>query len=297
MDRFFSPGTLPAAAAAAACTVLAAGCFDRDVPDRQVVARSVEAASTNAAAVTFLDLHVSETDSAPFEFPGDLASFPALERLSVRGRRGLSGVPDSVAAAKGLSMLDLADTGVSSLPDSLASIPALRQLYLSDNGLAAVPPVVSRLPALEYLNLDRNAIESLPDDIGGLASLKWLRLNGNRISGLPESAGTGWRSIRRLYLRGNGLKEVPKAVLSMESLEELDLGDNDIGKIPPELCRLPNLRRLDLDGNANLAALPENVGEMKALTHLFVYRCALPTNEQARVRAALPDRVRQFIAF
>ena len=290
---FFRPMTL----ATAVLAVAGAGCFDREVPRRQVVARTLADAATNATAVTFLDLHAEGGDAAAFAFPIDLARFPALSTLSVRGRRGLSAVPEGVAEAKALETLDLADTGLSELPESLATLPALRSLYLSDNGLSALPAVVARLPALEYLNLDRNALTSLPDDIGALSSLKWLRLNRNRLADLPASAGAGWRSIRKLYLRGNGLKKVPEAVLSMTSLEELDLGENDLEEIPPELCRLPKLHRIDLDANPRLAALPENIGEMKGLTHLFVFRCALPTNEQGRVRAALPDPVRHFIAF
>ena len=287
----------PAAAATAILAVAGAGCFDREVPRKQVIARSVAEAETNAAAVTFLDLHSEGGDAAAFGFPGGLERFPALSVLSVRGRRGLGAVPESVAAAKALETLDLADTGLSGLPESLASMPALRQLYLSDNGLSSLPAVVSRLASLEYLNLDRNALESLPDDVGALSALKWMRLNRNRLADLPASAGAGWRSIRKLYLRGNGLKKVPEAVLAMTSLEELDLGENDLSEIPPELCRLPNLHRIDLDSNPRLAALPENIGEMKGLTHLFVFRCALPAEEQARVRAALPDPVRHFIAF
>ena len=83
----------------------------------------------------------------------------------------------------------------------------------------------------------------------------------------------------------------------MTSLEELDLGENDLEELPEGLCRLPKLHRLDVDSNPRLQALPANIGEMKALTHLNAFRCALSTNEQARVRGIFPDRVRQFIAF
>lgn len=290
---FFRPSAAAAAVLAVACT----GCFDREVPRRQVTAHGMEEAAANRGAVTFIDLHASGPGDGPLEFPEGLGAFPALSSLSVRGRSLVSGVPESVAEAKGLEMLDLAGTGVKDLPQSLTSMPSLRRLYLSDNSLDALPPAVSGIFSLEYLNLDRNGLSELPDSVGSLSSLKWMRLNRNRLSDLPASAGDGWRSIRKLYLRGNGLKEVPAAVLRMASLEELDLGENDISEIPPELCRLPKLRRIDLDSNPRLSALPANVGEMKALTHLFLFRCAVPPEEQARIRAALPDPVRQFIAF
>ena len=83
----------------------------------------------------------------------------------------------------------------------------------------------------------------------------------------------------------------------MKSLEELDLGDNDLAALPEDLCALPKLHRIDVDGNARLATLPGSMTNMTQLTHLFAFRTAISTNEQARVRAALPDPVRHFMAF
>ena len=117
-----------------------------------------------------------------------------------------------------------------------------------------------------------------------------------RLADLPESAAK-WTDVRRLYLRGNGLKEVPPVVLKMTSLEELDLGENDLTALPEGLCALPKLHRLDVDGNPRLAALPRSITNMVQLTHLFAFRTALPTNEQDRVREAMPDTVRHFMAF
>lgn len=296
--KLFSPSVL--LPCAVALLTVCTGCFEREVPHPRVVAHSMAEALQNAGAVTTLDLHLDGVEGGAdgaFEFPEGLERLPALDFLSVRGRRSLPQIPESICAAGKLETLDLAGTGVKTLPESLGRMPALRRLYLSDNGLAELPEAVCAIAALEYLNLDRNSLTGLPESAGALPALKWMRLNGNRIGDLPAAAGSGWASIRKLYLRGNGLRKVPAAILEMKTLEELDLGENDIAELPPALCLLPNLRRLDIDGNPRLAALPANIGDMKALTHLFAYRCAIPTNEQARVRAALPDPVRRFIAF
>ena len=280
-------------AALAAAALLAGGCFDHAVPaGRDVVARTPAEAEALRDSVSFLDFHEANLSA----FPEGLGAYPKLRRLSVQGQKGAAAVPASVAEAKGLVELDLIATGVKDLPPEAASLPALRRLYLSDNALAELPAAVCGMKGLDYLNLDRNALTNLPDAIGGLAGLKWVRLNGNKLADLPATAAK-WTSIRRLYLRGNGLKEVPPVVLKMTSLEELDLGENDLTALPEGLCALPKLHRLDVDGNPRLAALPRSITNMVQLTHLFAFRTAIPVEEQDRVRSAMPDTVRHFMAF
>ena len=281
------------AALAAISSLLAGGCFDHAVPaGRDVVARTPAEAEALRDAVTFLDFHEADLVA----FPEGLGAFPKLRRLSVQGRKQAAAVPASIAEAKGLEELDLIATGVKDLPPEVASLPALRRLYLSDNALAELPAAVCGAKGLDYLNLDRNALTNHPDAVGDLAGLKWVRLNGNRLAGLPDSAAN-WKNVRRLYLRGNGLKEVPAAILEMKSLEQIDLGENDLTEIPAGLFELPKLHYIQLDGNPRLATLPGSVTNMPQLTHLFLHRTALTTNEQARLRAAYPNPVVPHLSF
>ena len=289
MKRIHTPLLASAALLAALCT----GCFEHGQPRRDVTATSTGGDVPDPAQVTFLDLH---EDAALAAFPEGLGAYPNLRRLSVRGRKAAAVVPPSIAEAKGLRELDLAGTGLTDLPAELAELGALRTLYLTDNGLAALPPAVCGLTGLTYLNLDRNALTNLPEEVGAMAALKWVRLNGNRLSDLPASA-EGWKDVRRLYLRGNGLTNVPPVILRMTSLEELDLGENDLAEVPEALCALPNLHRIDLDGNRRLKRLPDAITNMPALTHLFLFGCAVPTNELARIRSAGPDDVRLHVGF
>ena len=281
------------AALLALSAALGAGCFDHAVPaGRDVTARTPAEAGTLRDSVTFLDFHEAGLDA----FPGGLGAYPKLRRLSVQGQKAAAAVPASIAEAKGLEELDLIATGVKDLPPEIAALPALRRLYLSDNGLAELPAAVCGAKGLDYLNLDRNALTNLPDAVGDLAALKWVRLNGNRLAGLPDSAAN-WKNVRRLYLRGNGLKEVPAAILEMKSLEQIDLGENDLTEIPAGLFELPKLHYIQLDGNPRLATLPGSVTNMPQLTHLFLHRTALTTNEQARLRAAYPNPVVPHLSF
>ena len=281
------------AAILALSAVLGAGCFDHAVPaGRDVTARTPAEAESLRDTVTFLDFH----EAGLAAFPEGLGAYPKLRRLSVQGQKQAAAVPASIAEAKGLEELDLIATGAKDLPPEVATLPALRRLYLSDNALAELPAAVCAAKGLDYLNLDRNALTNLPDAVGDLAGLKWVRLNGNRLAGLPATAAN-WKDVRRLYLRGNGLKEVPAAILEMKSLEQIDLGENDLAEIPAGLFELPKLHYIHLDGNPRLATLPESAAHMKNLTHLFLHRTALTTNEQARLRAAYPNPVVPHLSF
>jgi Leucine-rich repeat (LRR) protein len=281
------------AAILALSAVLGAGCFNHAVPAaRDVTARTPAEAESLRDTVTFLDFHQAGLAA----FPEGLGAYPKLRRLSVQGQRQAAAVPASIAEAQGLEELDLIATGVKDLPTEIASLPALHRLYLSDNALSSLPAAVCGAKGLDYLNLDRNALTNLPDAVGDLAGLKWVRLNGNKLAGLPASAAN-WKDVRRLYLRGNGLKEVPAAILEMKSLEQIDLGENDLAEIPAALFELPKLHYIQLDGNPRLATLPDSAAHMKNLTHLFLHRTALTTNEQARLRQAYPNPVVPHLSF
>ncbi len=280
-------------AVSAVLFVLCTGCFEHGQPRRDVTATRLGGDEAERSQVTFLDLHEDESLTA---FPEGLGAYPNLRRLSVRGRRAAAAVPPSIAEAKGLVELDLAKTGLSDLPAELGRLSSLRNLYLSDNGLEDLPLAVCGLKGLTYLNLDRNALTNLPEEIGAMTALRWVRLNGNHLVDLPASAAE-WKDVRRLYLRGNGLTNVPPVVLRMTSLEAIDLGENDLTELPEELCALPNLNRIDLDGNRRLERLPDAITNMPSLTHLFVFGCAVSTNELARLRANAPDDVRLHIGF
>ncbi len=281
------------AAILALSAVLGSGCFDHAVPTgRDVTARTPAEAESLRDSVTFLDFH----EAGLAAFPEGLGAYPKLRRLSVQGQKAAAVVPASIAEAKGLEELDLIATGVKDLPPEIAALSALRRLYLSDNALAELPAAVCGAKGLDYLNLDRNALTNLPEAVGDLAALKWVRLNGNRLADLPDSAAK-WTGIRRLYLRGNGLQSVPAAILEMKSLEQIDLGENDLTEIPAGLFELPRLHYVSLDGNPRLASLPGSVTNMPQLTHLFLHRTALTTNEQARLRAAYPNPVVPHLSF
>ena len=265
---------------------LLSGCFShREAPARPVTARSLEEAAAQRENVQRLILNGSTLQAIPAE----LASMPRLETLYLRD----SAISDFAALASipGLVELDLSGVKLTKTPDELEALPHLARLYLTGCGLTEFPASVLGARELVYLNLDRNRIQALTNDLP--ASLRWLRLNGNGLSAIPESIGQ-LKDLRRIYLNDNAIASLPSAFASLEALEDVALANNRLEAFPEVLVGLPSLRNLDLRGNANITALPANVGDMKALRTLTLAGCRIPKEERDRIRQSLPDCVINF---
>ncbi len=265
---------------------LFAGCFShREAPVRPVTARSVEEASAQRENVQRLILNGSALQAIPAE----LASMPRLETLYLRD----SSIADfsGLASLSGLVELDLSGIKLDKIPEELEALPHLAKLYLTGCGLTEFPASVSEASELVYINLDRNRIQTLPEQLP--AGLRWLRLNGNGLTSVPETIGK-LRDLRRIYLNDNALVSLPASFASLEALEDIALANNRLESFPEMLVGLPSLRNLDLRGNANITALPANIGDMKTLKTLTLAGCRIPKEERNRIRKALPECVINF---
>jgi len=259
------------------------GCFPHKAPPVIPTATSVEMALAGAASIEFA--HLSNADLSGF--PAELASCPALHKLSLRGQRAAAPLPPAIGDFTRLTWLDLAEMELDSLPPEMGQLTNLEHLYLSDNSLADLPPSMAALRQLTYLNLDRNALTTLPGAVPRLTALKWLRLNYNQLADLPPDLAD-LASLQRLYLRQNRLTTLPAAVTALTDLQQLDLGENPLASLPDELTGMTGLVRLDLDRTL-ITRLPENIDALKNLQHLFLYGCSIMPDERERIRAALPD--------
>ena len=265
---------------------LLSGCFNhREAPARPVTAYSVDEAAARREDVQRLILNGSALQAIPAE----LASMPRLDTLYLRDASitdfsGLASIP-------GLVVLDLSGIKLAKIPDELEALPHLARLYLVGCGLTEFPKPVSEAKELVYLNLDRNRIQTLPEQLP--SGLRWLRLNGNGLTAVPEAMGK-LGDLRRIYLNDNAIASLPDSFASLEALEDVALANNRLEAFPTVLVALPSLRNLDLRGNANITALPANIGEMKALRTLTLAGCRLPKEERDRIRQALPECVINF---
>lgn len=75
--------------------------------------------------------------------------------------------------------------------------------------------------------------------------------------------------LRRLYLNGNNIKEIPKSISSLKTLRVLDLSSNKLTSLPSELGMLFNLRYLYLFDN-DIKDIPDQFGNLVSLEFLGI---------------------------
>lgn len=137
---------------------------------------------------------------------------------------------DAFLGLNRLTKLDLSHNNIQSIDEVFYSVDKLQTLYINSNSLTAIPSkAFQALTQLRYLQLDRNEFQSLI---------------GNPFQGLSVS-------LKMLYMRGCGLNSM-SSVLSLRSLNLLDLGENSIFEMPSNSqlrSSFPYLRSLYLDHN------------------------------------------------
>ena len=140
----------------------------------------------------------------------DLTSFPDLSgskvaNLMLRNNQ-IASLDSTLISAHNIS-IDLTNNKISSLPDDvdhLESLSNVQSLILSANLLTSIPPL-SNLK-LTVLNLSENAISSLSE--------------------LPPTLLT-------IILSGCAFETVPESILSLHSLQTLDMSNNKLTSFPP----------------------------------------------------------------
>ncbi|XP_076750863.1 leucine-rich-repeats and calponin homology domain protein isoform X3 [Xylocopa sonorina] len=90
-------------------------------------------------------------------------------------------------------------------------------------------------------------------------------LSKNRFTELPEEV-TEFLFLEKLHLYHNAIRIIPETVVTLHSLNYLDLSRNQLTSLPREICRLP-LQTL-LVAHNRLASLPDELGRMTALAEL-----------------------------
>ena len=176
-------------------------------------------------------------------------------------------IPESIGELKTLKKFFLTYTGVESFPESMGKLINLEMLDLGSTGIKEVPSWIGRLKNLRVLNLggakegESNYITELPDSIVHCINLEELDLNTNndlnvkktlmQLSRLPK--------LKSLRLDGKDMKEVPKEIGLMKSLNDLSLWGCGLTTLPDEIYTLPNLKEVDVKYNKFSEAEKEKI--------------------------------------
>lgn len=96
-----------------------------------------------------------------------------------------------------------------------------------------------------------------------------LRLKKERIKEIPKEI-LALKNLKDLDLSENKIKEIPSWLSELKQLERLHLGDNKIKEIPAHIKAFTNLKRLRL-GDNNLDSLVPEISQLKNLVYLDIW--------------------------
>ena len=95
-----------------------------------------------------------------------------------------------------------------------------------------------------------------------------MDLSDNQITAIPKKI-LQLTNLKQLDLIGNQLTELPDFICEMNHLTEFNLRGNKLTELPDRLGKLVNLTRLDLRDN-QLKSLPRSLEDLKDLTELYL---------------------------
>ncbi|XP_048876213.1 malignant fibrous histiocytoma-amplified sequence 1 homolog [Brienomyrus brachyistius] len=116
------------------------------------------------------------------------------------------------------------------------------------------------------LSTKNNHEITLPDNVG---EIELLNLGNNSLQELPRGLAAALANLRILVLRRNRFVAVPRAVLELAQLTELDLSHNCLSHFPNDMGLPVGLKKLCISHN-KLQNLPLWLGDLRYLEELDV---------------------------
>ena len=230
------------------------------------------------------------------ELPEIRENMENLVMLDLDGS-AIEGLPSSIENLQGLQFLSLTQcNNLRSLPSSICELKSLKYLCCSGcSQLRSFPEIFGEMGNLRKLHLNGTAIEELPESIQHLQGLQYLDLRYcNNLVGLPESIGylkslitlncsscsnlrvfpkisENMENLRRLYLSGTSIKELPSSIEHLRGLQYLSLENcSNLVNIPESICKLSSLEVINVNLCTKLEKFPENLGSLQRLEDLGV---------------------------
>jgi len=118
------------------------------------------------------------------------------------------------------------------------------------------------------LSLFKCGLDTIPPRIVNLKTLKRLFLRRNNLKELPELIGF-FSELEMLDLRINEIKSLPSSIGLLSKLKYLNLSSNNLFSVPESIGNLSTLTTLNLNNN-KLRSIPNSIGNLKCLKELKI---------------------------
>ncbi|XP_070525829.1 protein lap1 isoform X2 [Cardiocondyla obscurior] len=96
-----------------------------------------------------------------------------------------------------------------------------------------------------------------------------LQLNHCNLYDVPPDVFIYERTLEKLYLDANRIRDLPRPLFQCHELRVLSLSDNEVATLPPAIASLINLEYLDLSKNS-IKELPDSIKECKSLRSIDI---------------------------
>jgi len=183
--------------------------------------------------------------------------------------------PDNLKGLQGLKDMRLTQNLIREIYADIGTCANLVHMDLSNNSITILPSEIGLLTTLEVLNLSRNEIITLPPELGACRKLQKLDISHNKLLDcLPEKIGLV-HSLLTLDVSFNQLKALPRSIIGLSALQELNCEGNFMSVLPDTITYLTNLKLIDLTNN-KFQVFPMELSSITSLTTLNIADNLIP---------------------
>ncbi|XP_057306115.1 leucine-rich repeat serine/threonine-protein kinase 2-like isoform X1 [Hydractinia symbiolongicarpus] len=262
-------------------------------------------------------LNVSTNQIA--RFPYEIFKHQRIETVDISNNLVSNVKPSLLQVAISLTKLDISRNKLREFPSWIGRFfPRLGKLFLSQNEIKEIPNSAKGFRALVELNMSRNYLVSVSGTfISECTSLEKVDFSHNQLINLPKYTPNTLSRLSTVKLSHNQLKDkrpffIPQLILSIPSLQFVDLSHNMITQLPETqywaskslrdlLLSHNRIRKLNLIKNVaiywpklsilnlshnNLEIIPSEIGHLTSLSSLDVSYNPITT---------LPDEIGRLI--
>ncbi|XP_057997759.1 disease resistance protein RPV1 isoform X2 [Hevea brasiliensis] len=212
-------------------------------------------------------MYLNLNGTAIGHLPKSIGHLSGLVALNVKDCKRLWYLPESLSLLKFLGTTDFSGcSSITKFPDISTNI---QFLYLSETGIEELPSTIGELSKLSCLDLKNcRRLKNIPCTISKLASLEKLIVSGcSGINKFPEVS----KSIKKLFLDGTAVEEIPSSIEFCFELVELSLQNcKKFHILPSCICKLKSLQKLNLSGCSIFECFPEILEVMGSLRCLYL---------------------------